>query len=262
LPGFSFGFNETASLANRGNTAARIQHNSDGSISLRADQAEADKILAPVVDRVHVLKGNFVWDLPDLSKAGTAKRILGAVANDWQLSGVWTASTGAPYVIDFSYSGGIGNKNLTGAPSYAARTRIIGDTGSGCSSDPLRQFNTAAFAGPQPGSVGLESGVGYMRGCFEHSTDLAVARNIRLKGSKTVQLRADLFNAFNQGGITGRNATMSLASLATSNVATNLPYDAAGNPIPARIKPNGAGFGVASGYQGPFNMQILARFSF
>ena len=101
-----------------------------------------------------------------------------------------------------------------------------------------------------------------MRGCFEQLTDLAVARNIRLKRGKTVQLRADLFNVFNQAGITGRNASMSIASLATSNVATNLPFDANGNPIPARIKPNGAGFGVASSYQSPFSMQLQVRFSF
>ena len=40
------------------------------------------------------IKGNFVWDLPDLKGHGRRLKALGLVINDWQLSGVWTASTG------------------------------------------------------------------------------------------------------------------------------------------------------------------------
>ena len=42
--------------------------------------------------------------------------------------------------------------------------------------------------------------------------------------------------------ITNRNATMNIAGLETASVATNLPYDAAGNLIPARAIPSTAGF--------------------
>src|SRR5205823_1357639 len=124
-----------------------------------------------------------------------------------------------------------------------------GDTGEGCSSNPYKQFNTAAFQGPLIGSVGLDSGNGYLRGCFASSTDLSINRNVRLGKTRSVQLRVDMFNAFNQAGITGRNTTMNLTTPSDPLTVLNLPYDAAGNLIPTLSKPRGAGFGVATGYQ-------------
>jgi hypothetical protein len=84
----------------------------------------------------------------------------------------------------------------------------VGDPGTGCSSNALQQFNTGAFQGPLPGSVGLESGADYLRGCFSSVLDLAIARNIRLGGSRNIQFRVDMFNAPNSAIITGRNTTM------------------------------------------------------
>ncbi len=100
------------------------------------------------------------------------------------------------------------------------------------------------------------------RRASQSSTDLAIARTIRLGGNRSVQLRLDVFNAFNQAAITNRNTTMNLASPADPVTITNLPYDAAGNVIAARSLPRGAGFGVATGYQAPRTMQFQARFSF
>ena len=87
----------------------------------------------------------------------------------WQLSGIWTASTGGSYTVGFSYQSGGSSVNLTGSPDYDARIRIVGDPGSGCNyNDLARQFNTAAFMGPAVGSVGLDSGGGYLRGAYVH----------------------------------------------------------------------------------------------
>ena len=148
--------------------------------------------------------------------------------NDWQLSGIFTGGSGAPYTVGYSYQGGIGAPILTGTPNYNARIIITGDPGKGCSSDLTRQFNTSAFSGPQPGSLGLESGLNYMRGCPDKTFDFAIARNINMGGNRQLQLRAELYNAFNAVIINGRNATMNIASLDTASAATNLPYDAAG----------------------------------
>ena len=119
--------------------------------------------------------------------------------------------------------------NLTGSPDYPARVRILSgqDLGGGCNgSDPYRQFNTAAFAGPLPGSNGLESGSNYLRGCFLHTLDLAIARNIRLGGTRAFQIRLDIFNAPNSSIITGRNVTMQLSNPTDPTTITNLPFDA------------------------------------
>ena len=66
----SFGFNDTISLYDHQTTGARLQHNADGSFVIRDDQARADELLGTDVGRVHILKANFVWDLPDISKDG------------------------------------------------------------------------------------------------------------------------------------------------------------------------------------------------
>jgi hypothetical protein len=262
--GFSFGFNDAWLLSQTGSSAARLQHNSDGTFSERPDQAEADKLLGTFVPVKHNLKANFIWDLPDLKGDGGTVRALGAVVNDWRLSGVWTASTGGTYTVGTSYQGGAtgnGNQNITGSPNYGGRMRIVGDIGSGCSSNPLRQFTAAGFAPPLVGSVGLESGADYLRGCFQSVLDMSVARNVRFGANRQLQLRLDAFNASNSAIITGRNTTLNVVS-PLDPTAVNLPYDASGNVVTTRSLPKNAGFGVANAYQAPRTLQAQIRFSF
>jgi hypothetical protein len=261
----SFGFNDAWLLSQKGSTGARLQHNADGTYTERADQAQADALLGDFIPVRHTLKGNFVWDLPDVHGSGAALKAIGYLANDWQLSGVWTGTTGAAYTAGISYQGGAtgnGNQNITGSPTYGGRIRIVGDTGSGCNgSDPLRQFNAAAFAGPLVNSVGLESGADYLRGCFQSAFDTAIARNIRFSANRQLQLRIDVFNAFNSAIVTNRNTTLSVVSPLDGTPA-NLPYDASGATVVSRSLPKNAGFGVANAYQAPRTMQVQIRFSF
>jgi hypothetical protein len=260
--GFSLGFADTIGLYDRQQGPRRLQHNADGTVTLRADQAKADDLLGNNYPQAHVMRGNFIWELPRISSNSATLRALGLVLNDWSLSGIWSGVTGSVYTVGFNYQSGGGNVNLTGSPDYAARVNVVGDPGDGCSSDPYRQFTAAAFQGPVAGSDGLESGAGYARSCFISSTDLAIARTIRLGASRSIQLRVDMFNAFNQAGITNRNATMTLSSPANPIDIQNLPYDANGNLIDSRSRPRGAGFGVATGYQAPRTMQFQIRFAF
>jgi hypothetical protein len=210
-----------------------------------------------------------------LKSSEGALRAVGLVINDWQLSGIWTASTGSPYTVAYNYQSGGGSVNLTGSPDYGARIRIVGDTGGGCSSDPYRQLNTSAFQGPLVNSVGLESGASYLHGCFASALDLSIARNIPIKGGRNIQIRADLFNAPNAAGVTNRNATlvMSNPSDPVTNAApvfdpvTGLLNNGVnllpnGAVSPDRSKPKNAGFGVATNYQAPRNVQLQVRFSF
>jgi hypothetical protein len=260
--GVSFGFNDTMGLSEKSNSAPRLQHNPDGSFFIRDDQARADELLGAPDPQAHIMKANFVWDLPDIRSNGRLLRSIGLVANDWQLSGIWTGATGTPYTVGFSYQSGGTSTNLTGSPDYNARINIAGDPGTGCSSDPYRQFSTSAFQGPAVGSVGLESGNDYLRSCFTSVFDLSIARNIRLGGARNLQLRVDMFNAPDSAIITGRNSSITLASPGNPVTAQNLPFDAAGNLIDARSRPRGAGFGVANNYQAARSVQAQVRFSF
>ena len=65
--GVAFGFNDSITLYDHQNSNARLQHAADGSFSYRADQEEADALFQtdPVV---HIMKANFIWDLPDMNE--------------------------------------------------------------------------------------------------------------------------------------------------------------------------------------------------
>jgi hypothetical protein len=121
---------------------------------------------------------------------------------------------------------------------------------------------TSAFQGPPVGSVGLDSGDNYMRGCFTSSFDLATSRAIPLGHGASVQLRVDVFNLFNQAAIATRISSAQFSSPAEPVAIQNLPFDAAGKVIDSRSRPRGAGFGVATGYQTPRSAQLQVRFSF
>ena len=260
--GLLFGFNDTIGLADRQNAGLRLQHNADGTITVRGDQEKADDLLGDNHPQAHLMRAHFVWNLPKLSSSSAPRRAIGLVVNDWSLSGIWSGASGGAYSVTAAYQNGGGNVNLTGSPDYAPRVRVTGDAGGGCSSDALRQFDVNAFLGPIVGSDGLESGNGYLTGCFISSLDLAIARTIKLGGSRNVQLRVDVFNAFNQAGIIARQTTMNLTSPSDPSTITNLPFDSAGNVVAARSRPTGAGFGVATDYQPPRSLQLQARFSF
>jgi hypothetical protein len=262
--GLSFGFNDTMGVSDHQNAGARLQHNADGTYSLRSDQADADKLLGNATPRAHIMKANFVWDLPDLRRSQTVLKAVGLVINDWQLSGIWTGSTGDTYTVSASYSSGGSNTNLTGSPNYGARVRIVGDPGRGCNpNDVYRQFNTAAFQGPLTGSVGLDSDNNYLRGCMSSVLDLSVARNIRIGKGRVMQLRADIFNAPNEGRITDRQRTMNLSTPLDPVTISNLPFDPVTGAVAAnRVRPNQAGFGAVSSYQAPRTVQGQVRFSF
>ena len=81
--------------------------------------------------------------MPDLSTSGdgAAKKIVGYIVNDWQLSGVFTGNSGNRYDLNYSYNSNGANLNLTGSPDYGARIVYLGDPGSGCSDDQYAQFN-------------------------------------------------------------------------------------------------------------------------
>jgi hypothetical protein len=267
--GFGFQGSYTLTLSHHGNilpigsplTPLRLQHNADGSYSVRADQKEYEELNKDMGTPTHIVRINGVWDLPDLQASSKTARVVAAVINDWQLSGVLAAGSGASYDVGYQYQGGLTSVNLTGSPTYPARTVISGDTGSGCSSDQYSQFNTSAFSGPLPGSIGLESGRNYMTGCANKTVDLAIARNIRIKGSNVVQLRVDVFNAFNTVVYNGRQTSVQLNNPVAQSVVNN-QYLTDGTLNPARLIPRNAGFGAVTSAQAMRSVQAQIRFQF
>ena len=280
--GISFGVNWTLGLSDQGNTrpvgpVLRLDHAADASFSIRPDQADAEKLFGDQGLTRHIVTSNFVWDLPDLHQNNMVTRAIGAVINDWQLSGIFKWDSGSPYDVTYSYQNG-GGTNLTGSPNYTARIVIpnLSAIGGGCSSNQYTQFNNAmvagganasfpltsnVFLGPQVGSTGLESGRNLLHNCDNRTLDLAIARNIRLGGGRTVQLRADVFNAPNAVIFTNSQRTIQFNS-PTDLTVRNSQFLADGSVDQTKLKPNQAGFGAATTAAAARNIQGQIKFLF
>jgi hypothetical protein len=280
--GLAFGTNYNLGLSFKGNTGLqlRLQHAADGTILVRPDQEQYEKLLENLALQRHVIKGFAVWDLPKVpSNFG---KVGAWLLNDWQISGVLTAgsafrpgalqannttqtnptgSENGRYDITYTYQQNGTNTNLTGSPDYAARIVYVGDPGSGCSSDQYRQFNTAAVTGPTYSSVGLESGRYLLGGCPDHTVDLAIARNIRFGGNRTFQFRLDVFNVFNAVIYNNRNNNVIYRS-PTDLTIVNSQFLPDGSIDPNRRTPRNAGFGAATGAQPLRNLQLQIRLGF
>jgi hypothetical protein len=260
--GFSYSVNYTRQLSFTGNTGLqkRLQHNADGTYSIRADQAQYEELNKDLGGRPNWVSANAIWALPSVPQSfGT---IAGAILNDWRVAGILTYGSGEPYDLGFSYQSGISNStNLTGSPDYSARIVYVGDPGSGCSSDRYRQFNVNAVRGATYNSLGLESGRNVLRDCATKLVDLAFSRDIRLGGNRTFQIRFDLYNALNTVVYTGQNTNVSFDnpdSMTVQNSQT-LP-DGSNNP--SRLTPRTAGFGAANNALPLRSAQLMVRFSF
>ena len=127
------------------------------------------------------------------------------------------------------------------------------------------------MTGPSYNSIGLESGRNIMRGCADHTTDLAIVRNIKVGGARQLQFRLDMFNAFNVTVINARQTQIQFNS-PTDLTIRNPQFvaargirrwrRAAGPLNSARLQPNDAGFGAATGAQNMRNLQLQIRFQF
>jgi Carboxypeptidase regulatory-like domain len=258
--GFSYSLNYTGQLSLTGNTGLqkRLTHNADGSISIRADQAEYEELNKNLGGRTHWLSSNAIWALPSVPQS--FGHIAGAILNDWRLAGIFTFGSGEPYDLGFGYNG-INQTNLTGSPDYNARVVFNGDPGSGCSDDRYKQFDVSVVRGPQFGSVGLESGRNILRDCSTKILDLAISRDIRLGGERTLQVRLDMYNALNTVIFDQANTNASFDN-PTSMTLTNSQTLPDGSINPARLTPRTAGFGAANRALDLRRMQLMVRFSF
>ena len=115
--GVAFGLNYVLGLAYTGTTSlqnetvaqVRLQHAADGSDTIRDDQREYEELNRNMGNRRHLIKSNFVWDLPDVSVSSAASKVMGHLTNDWQLSGV--------------LAGGLGRADMSGIRTRTADRR-------------------------------------------------------------------------------------------------------------------------------------------
>ncbi|HBY59540.1 MAG TPA: hypothetical protein DEH78_06935, partial [Solibacterales bacterium] len=210
-------------------------------------------------DRTHNLVLNYVWDLPKAGRGGNFldNPVGRMVFNGWTLAGVTQWISGQPDNIGLSIQGLGGadvNRIYTGSENYGPRVRVSGNPElerSKRSQDGW--INTSVFAIPLVGSQGFDSAPRLIRRPGDYVWDMSVYKNIPLGAeSRFIQLRVEMFNAFNQVRFSDFNRT---ATFNQQGVLTNLPTQLGGTG--GRF-----GFGAITGTRDPRIIQLAAKIYF
>jgi hypothetical protein len=140
----------------------------------------------------HRLTISSVYELP----AGPGKRFLqahwlGQVVGGWSVGLLGTLQSGPPFSV-------LTQTNTTNAFSAGAlRADVVADPVLPSNQRTLnRWFNTDAFTQPATFTFG-NSGRGILRGDGVINADLSLAKNVAVGAARTLQVRVELFNAFN-----------------------------------------------------------------
>jgi len=166
------------------------------------DDLDAERGPSPY-DIRHRFASDFLYELPFSrwwNTDGFGKRLL---LSGWQIGGVLTAQTGSPFSIS-TPSSIIGQRvDLVGGSPYLDS-----------SSDPLAYLDRSAFAqvpvipasgaSARPGTLGRNA----LRLPGFWNLDLALSKNIAIRGGVRLQVRGDLFNAFNVTSFSALNTTI------------------------------------------------------
>lgn len=115
---------------------------------------------------------------------------LDKVLGGWQLNGIFQLQTGFPFTVSAVDNSG------TGAVLQQSRANLIGNPHSADTVDPNRVFNRYAFAEPAAGTFG-NSARNMLRGDGLNNWDMSLFKNEHLTEKVELQIRAELFNAFN-----------------------------------------------------------------
>ena len=143
-------------------------------------------------DIPHVFVSSVVWDLP--AGSGRARHpggVLGALVNDWTVTGIVTLESGIPLAVtqttNFNAFAGFGvqRPNLVGDPELPGDERTTS-----------RWFNTAAFAVAPQFTIGSSSR-NPVRGPAYRNVDLALMRRVPVGSGTAIELRAEIFNLLN-----------------------------------------------------------------
>ncbi|MGH9163809.1 MAG: TonB-dependent receptor domain-containing protein, partial [Vicinamibacteraceae bacterium] len=152
-------------------------------------------------DRTHVFQLGFLYELPF---ANNTTGLVKALADGWQVNGIFYAYTGLPFTV--SASGDIsinmpGNQQTADQLAEPEKLGNIGDDGP--------YYDPSAWAQPEGVRFG-NTGRNSVRGPGGWNTDLSVFRSFPLGGTRRLEARIEAFNVFNHPVFTRPGTTHSL----------------------------------------------------
>jgi hypothetical protein len=165
-------------------------------------------------DIPHVFVASGVWDLPfGADRRHQVAGVLGAMVNDWALSGVVSFQSGIPIGVtqatnNNAFAGfGTQRPNVTGDPTLPADERTVS-----------RWFNASAFSTAPQFTIGSSSR-NPVRGPGYRNLDVALVRRIPLTATQAVEVRAEVFNATNTAPLGAPNGVYGSAAFGTITTA-------------------------------------------
>lgn len=180
-------------------------------------------------DRTHVVQVNWTWDLPAATKL-VKNRVVGVIADHWQLSGIASFISGAPTGVSFTALGGV---DIPGGGD-GVRPLVL--------SNPIlpkdertltRYFRTDVFAVPAAGTFG-NAPRDVFRGPGINNFDMSIFKNIPVfKERARFQLRFEAYNLFNHTQFSGVNTSATFNT--TTGQQTNTAFGNLTSARPARV---------------------------
>jgi hypothetical protein len=169
-------------------------------------------------DIPHRFVASYIYDVPFLKRSPNP--ILKYVVAGWQVGGVTTLQSGSPVNVTISAdraNTGSGNQrpNLIGAvPTLNCAQNVT-------TRELINCFDRAAFEMPAQYTFG-NAPRNLLRGPGFGSTDLSLLKNVPLGGTVQLQLRVEIFNAFNRVNYSNPNGGFDSASFGRISGAGNM----------------------------------------
>jgi len=171
-------------------------------------------------DVPHRFVANYIYDVPFLKSSPNP--ILKYVVAGWQIGGVTTIQSGTP--INVTIAADRANIGITGLqrPDLVGAVPALDCQESPTNRDLINCFDPSAFAMPAQYTFG-NAPRNVLRGPKAMVTDLSLVKNVPLSGAMRVQIRAEVFNAFNTVNYGNPNAVFGTATFGRIS-ATNTTY--------------------------------------
>ncbi|HJZ74512.1 MAG TPA: TonB-dependent receptor [Vicinamibacterales bacterium] len=171
-------------------------------------------------DIPHRFVANYIYDVPFLKES--PQPILRYVVAGWQIGGVTTIQSGTP--VNVTIPADRANIGISGLqrPDLVGAVPELNCQQSPTSPDLINCFDPSAFATPAQYTFG-NAPRNVLRGPKAMITDLSLVKNVPVSGSMRVQIRAEIFNAFNTVNYGNPNAVFGSATFGRIS-ATNSTY--------------------------------------
>jgi hypothetical protein len=170
-------------------------------------------------DVPHRLVASYIYELPFLKDSGNA--VLRHVLSGWQIAGITTLQSGTPVNVTIAPDrANIGISGLQRPDLIGAVPSLNCDTNP-TTREPINCYDSTAFALPAQFTFG-NADRNILRGPKLLSTDLSLAKTVPLGATARVQLRAEIFNLFNNVNFGNPNGVWDTANFGRITTASPL----------------------------------------